>query len=214
MAFFHILPNAKIRFEVGIARLNSAGHQMEQRFFPSSQAQITVGYPFDLGKRVAIHPSLAVGWDNYSFAQDVYLKHNGTQTTLLNIDDREGLRGADVLSSRLQNTYLGGQLEFAFLPFQSPAAAYFFVSAGGYLHYLFSSDQRLRYELEGAQYIRKEEASFNVEPLQYGAVFRVGWGSFSIYYQMGLNRLFDETNGPEPGRDATTYRIGIGLGSY
>ena len=166
---------------------------------------------------MSIHPSLAVGWDNYSFAQDVYLKYDGTKTTLLNIDrpeEHEDLRKADILSSRFQNTYLGGQLEFAFLPLQNPAAASFFVSAGGYLHYLLSSDQRLRYELEGARYSRKEESSFNVEPLQYGAVFRVGWDSFSVYYQMGLSRLFNETNGPEPGRDATTYRIGIGIGSY
>ena len=44
--FFHIVLNANIRFEIGIARLNGAGQEMEQRFFPSSQAQITVGHPF------------------------------------------------------------------------------------------------------------------------------------------------------------------------
>ena len=210
-----------LRFDIGFTQLNQASEQMDLKFFPSTHMQFVLSYPFSFFKKgMEFSPGVAIGWNRYSFKKNVGLSHTHPRTDLVEIKDLN-IAGGTLGSSTFRNFYIGLPVDLVFypsryLPIESQILNHrypsFFLSLGGYVYYIPSSGQRMSYELQGKSYFSRVRAPFAIQPLQYGLSFRLGWKVASLYYNLGLNPLFHEKNGPLRERDATTQRIGLSLG--
>ena len=224
MDFLKSVGEMPLRFDIGFTQLKQASEQMELKFLPSTHMQFALSHPFSFfKKRMEFSPGVAIGWNRYSFKKNVRLSHTHPRTDLVEIKDLNidggTIDGGTLGSSTFRNFYMGLPVDLIFYPNRYlPTGRIFnyrlpslFVSVGGYVYYIASSRQRMSYELEGKSHSSRARAPFAIQPLQYGLSFRLGWKGTSLYYNLGLNPLFHEKNGPLRERNATTQRIGLSI---
>jgi len=73
----------------------------------------------------------------------------------------------------------------------------FHLAAGGTVTYIVNARTKQKYEEDGETFKKKDKNDFNVNPFQFAATARVGYGDFTLYATYNLTPLFENNKGPE-----------------
>ncbi len=186
------------------------------RLLGSRSLNLTYYYDFYMGQSpISIHSGLGVGLDRYKFDSLV------TMTTTLDADlnksvNLEGLGEvfSDIRSvdkSMFVTNYIDIPLEVRYTVLPRQRHKSFWVSAGGKVGVLFQSHTKVKYEDIAKDDISiKNRENFELEPIRYAFIARMGVGSFSAYYIQRLNPLFKGDHTPL-GIDATNFTVGLSI---
>ena len=86
----------------------------------------------------------------------------------------------------------------------------FYLAAGGTVTYILNSRTKQKYKEDGKNFKKKDKNDFNVNPFQFAATARVGYGDFTLYATYNLTPLFEKDKGPE----VIPFTIGLSLLSF
>ena len=158
-------------------------------------------------KKVHLKVGSSIGWDWYRFkGEGFFLSHAASQTRIS--ADFPTSVGKDITNSYFGHFYFGLPLEFAIYPSKKQNKGIFF-TLGGYLRYLLATERSIDYRIGEKSYTSRLVAPYAIQPWQYGATFRIGWGPvFELSYQWQFSSLFSTINGPDRGA-IRTHRLGI-----
>ena len=90
------------------------------------------------------------------------------------------------------------------------AAHSFHLAAGGMVNWRIGSKTKQKYKEDGDNFKKKDRNDFNINPFQFAAVARIGYGDFTLYASYNLTPLFDKNKGPE----VYPFTVGLSLVSF
>ena len=126
-------------------------------------------------------------YNNYRFTENVVLNEN-SDPLQANIDSvRNYSKNKLVAKYATFPLYLN----FESKPFKKKQS--FKLAIGGEFSYLMNSYQKLKEDRNKD----KNYDDFNLEPVRYSAVARIGYGGFNLFVNYGLTELFKENKGPK-----------------
>jgi hypothetical protein len=86
----------------------------------------------------------------------------------------------------------------------------FHLAVGGIVGYRIGSKTKQKYKQDGDREKKKDRGDFNINPFQFAATARVGYGDFTLYASYNLTPLFDKNKGPE----IYPFTVGLSLVSF
>lgn len=72
----------------------------------------------------------------------------------------------------------------------------FHIGGGGFIGYRLGSHTKIKYQREGNTYKDKERGNYNLEDMQYGINFLIGYKWINLFAKYNLNDLFKANRGP------------------
>ncbi len=83
----------------------------------------------------------------------------------------------------------------------------FTIGGGGFIGYRLGSHTKIKYQSEGNTYKDKERGTYNLEDMQYGVNFVLGYKWLSLFGKYNLNDLFKDNRGPNMNVVSFGFRI-------
>lgn len=81
------------------------------------------------------------------------------------------------------------------------------IGGGGFVGYRLGSHTKIKYQLEGNTYKDKERGNYNLEDVQYGVSFSVGYRWLNLFAKYNMNDLFKNNRGPAMNVVSFGFRI-------
>ena len=83
----------------------------------------------------------------------------------------------------------------------------FKIGGGGFIGYRVGSHTKIKYQREGNTYKDKERGNYNLEEMQYGVNFVIGYKCINLFAKYNMNDLFKEARGPKMNVVSFGFRI-------
>ncbi|MDQ4141853.1 MAG: outer membrane beta-barrel protein [Bacteroidota bacterium] len=83
----------------------------------------------------------------------------------------------------------------------------FKIGGGGFVGYRLGSHTKIKYQREGNTYKDKERGNYNLEDMQYGVNFLIGYKWINLFAKYNLNDLFKDNRGPNMNVVSFGFRI-------
>lgn len=147
-----------------------------------------------------LRSGLDFAFNNYMFDNNYVLiesEAGGTSYTEFKKDSR-GLDKTKLATSSVNLPLM------AIVDFKKPD---FRFGVGGFIGYRLGSHTKIKYNQEGDEKKDKDQGNFNLEDLQYGAKFTIGYRGLDLFANYNLNELFKDGRGP----NANVLSFGITL---
>ena len=175
--------------DFGVSSLLNAPDPMNLQIWGSWSINLSYLGNVNLGTNVKFLPGLSIAVDNYMFKDEVNLFRG---KNVLGEDRVQfyNLEQDEVRKSKFSVTYLDIPLEFHYIPNPTEKGVRF--ALGGKFGIPLSAATKIRYQNDGANFIEKTKNNFFVSPVRYGALARIGYGSFYLFGYYGFNSLFQK----------------------
>ncbi len=175
--------------DFGVSSLLNAPDPMDLKIWGSWSVNLSYMGNVNLSTNVKFLPGVSLAVDNYMFKDDVNLFRGD------NIVGQDKIQFYDierdeVRKSKFSVTYIDIPLEFHYIPNPTKKGVRF--ALGGKFGIPVSAATKVRYRDDGANFIEKTKNDFFVSKVRYGALARIGYGSFYLFGYYGLNSLFQE----------------------
>jgi len=89
----------------------------------------------------------------------------------------------------------------------------FKVSLGFKFGVLYDSFTKIKYRQDSETKKLKDKQNYNLNPIRYGVLFRIGAGSFSAFANYTLSPLFKDGEGPD-GAKINNFTVGLTLAAF
>ena len=175
--------------DFGVSSLINAPDPMNLRVWGSWSFNLSYMVNVDLGTNVKFLPGLSLAVDNYMFKDNVSLFRGKNVLGEEKIQSYE-LQQDEVKKSKFSVAYLDIPLEFHYIPNPTKKGVRF--ALGGKFGIPVSGATKVRYKDDGSNFIDKTKNNFFVSKVRYGALARVGYGSFYLFGYYGFNSLFQK----------------------
>ena len=187
-------------------------------FFGSSTVNIYYFYDMRIGKsKFSIHPGVGFGLERYKFNNFKTLGYNAAQDTVFMVDSQF----SNLRKSKLITNYLDIPLELRFSTRPDDPNRSFKISLGFKVGVLFDSYTKQKYSDDGEKKKVKDKQNYNLNPIRYGAYFRIGGGNLSVFAYYNLSPLFKNGGfGQKQGTDPSTpetinnFMVGVSLATF
>ncbi len=83
----------------------------------------------------------------------------------------------------------------------------FKIGGGGFVGYRLGSHTKIKYQREGNTYKDKERGNYNLEEMQYGLNFIIGYKWINLFAKYNMNDLFKDNRGPKMNVVSFGFRI-------
>ena len=164
--------------DFGVSSLINAPEPMNLRVLGSWSFNLSYMGNVDLGTNVKFLPGLSLSVDNYMFKDDVSLFRGKNVLGEEKIQFYE-LEQDEIKKSKFSVTYIDVPLEFHYIP--NPTKKGLRFALGGKFGIPISAATKVRYKDDGANFIDKTKNNFFVSKVRYGALARIGYGSFYLF---------------------------------
>ncbi len=185
--------------------------------FGSRTLNLYYYYDYQIGNsNFSVHPGIGFGLERYKFNNDKTLGYiAGTDNdTLKMVPVSDVLPTASSLKkTALITNYIDIPLEVRFSSNPDDPGRSFKVSLGFKFGVLYDSFTKIKYREDGETKKLKDNQNYNLNPIRYGVLFRVGAGSFSAYANYTLSPLFKDGKGPD-GAEINNFTVGLTLAAF
>ncbi len=164
-----------------------------------------------IGKsKFTFHPGVGFGLDRYGFNNNRTLAYPATGDNV----EMANIPFGGVKKSKLITNYIDVPLELRFNTNPEDPNRSFKVSLGVKFGVLYDSFTKIKYrdDSETKKLINKQ--NYNLNPIRYGAIFRVGAGNISAFGYYNLSPLFKKGKGPSLNEDINNITVGVSLATF
>ncbi|MBL4710272.1 MAG: PorT family protein [Flavobacteriales bacterium] len=154
-------------------------------------------------EKFGLMTGLGIKYNGYSLKNDV-LVVNQSDSTFGVEDPTKNLSKNKFKTTSLQvpfmlETNLGKDAEHSF-----------HLAVGAMVNWRIGSKTKQKYKQDGERFKKKDKNDFNINPFQFAAVARLGYGDFTLYASYSLTPLFEKDKGPE----VYPFTVGLSLVSF
>jgi len=188
-------------------------------FFGSRTLNIYYYYDYQLGNsKFSVHPGFGLGLERYKFSNDRTLGYiagpSSAYDTLRMVPVSDVLPSASsIKKTGLITNYIDVPLEVRYSTNPDDPGRSFKVSLGFKFGVLYDSFTKIKYRENGETKKIKDKQNYNLNPIRYGVLFRIGAGNFSAYANYTLSPLFEKGNGPD-GAEINNFTVGLTLAAF
>ncbi len=175
--------------DFGVSSLLNAPDPMKLKMIGSWSFNLSYMGNIDLGTNVKFLPGISLSVDNYMLKDDVSLFRGKNILGEDKIQFYE-LQQDKIKKSKFSVTYVDVPLELHYIP--NPTKKGFRFALGGKFGIPVSAATKVKYKEEDSNFIDKTKNNFFVSKVRYGALARIGYGSFYLFGYYGLNSLFQK----------------------
>ncbi|MGK7392817.1 MAG: outer membrane beta-barrel protein [Candidatus Cyclobacteriaceae bacterium M2_1C_046] len=179
-------------------------------FWGSKVVNLSYLFEIKLTENIYFMPGIGLSLNKFKFDNDVTLatSFNNPDTVLVvgiseYIDER-----IEIEKTKLAVNYVEVPLELRYYSNPLDKTSSFNFGIGGKFGFMYSAHTKVNYKFDDNLNKIKEKKDFNLSRWSYGALARIGYGSFGLYGYYSLNQLFEEGNGPA-GTDVQTFSVGL-----
>ena len=172
-------------------------------------------FPFRMGaSRFSFNVGGGIGSDKYTFNSPVTLVDISGITgvdSLINISYFDNISGYK--KTQLVSNYFDIPLEFRVHSRKNDHKRSWFLAVGGKVGFRMASKTKVVYQEFGSKKKYKDLYNYNLSPVRFGAIARLGVGPFSFWGYYSFNSFF--TNDKITGIDnPTTFTLGMSLSTF
>lgn len=183
-------------------------------FFGSRTLNIYYYYDHRLGNsNFSVHPGIGLGLERYKFNNDKTLGYNTGDSVVMIPVSGVLPTASSIKKTGLITNYVDVPVEFRFSSNPSDPGRSFNLSLGFKFGVLYDSFTKIKYREDGETKKIKDKQNYNLNPIRYGALFRVGVGPFSAYANYTLSPLFKDGKGPN-GAEINNFTVGLTLAAF
>ncbi|ACE06145.1 hypothetical protein Aasi_0765 [Candidatus Amoebophilus asiaticus 5a2] len=199
--------------DFGIANFIRVPEHMDLTFWGSRTLDGSLYYNIPIGKsHFMVSCGLGIANTDYTF------KSTYTMTRTNDTDRKTKMEAItkviDIKSSKdiknsmfsIYNAKLA--LEFRFNSNKEEPQEGFFIAIGGDIGFQFSPSTKISYEEDKENKVHIIKERFNFNKVHYGALARIGWHRFGLFYHQTLSPVFNPNKGPEVER-ILPFSVGI-----
>lgn len=197
--------------DFGVSSLLNKPDPMNLRAWGSWSVNLSYLGDVDLGANVKLLSGVSLAIDNYMFKDNVNLFRGKNVLGEEKIQFYE-LNQEQIKKSKFSVTYIDVPLEFHYIP--TPTKKGLRIALGGKFGIPVSAATKIRYKDNGANFIDKTKNNFFVSQVRYGALARIGYGSFYLFGYYGLNSLFQKDKLDCDCNGGTPITIGVTLFAF
>lgn len=188
--------------------------------FGSTTFNIYYYYDYRIGNsNFSLHPGIGFGLERYSFNNDKTLGYKAGPSidTLKMIPLTSVIPTASSFKkSQLITNYIDIPFEVRFSSNGDDPGRSFKVSLGFKFGVLYESFSKIKYREDSETKKLQDKQNFNLNPIRYGPLLRIGFGSFSAYANYTLSPLFKDGEGPDgaKGSKINNFTVGLTLAAF
>ena len=198
----------EIMIDFGFNLATDNSQYMPYNWFRSKSFGAYFVKPIDVGKKLSFRPGIGVSLEKFGHASNPYvMTHLKGKST----PDSLGFQkvAGSIKKNQLAVNYIDIPLEFRYYFTGNNKDGGLFLAVGGSFAWLFESHTKIQYtDTFGLEKQVKDRTDFRQTKLRMGALGRLGYKSFSLFYKMYFTNMF-LANGPEGARDMKYFTIGI-----
>ena len=204
--------------DFGFNRALSAPVDFDLYFWGSRTVNVYYQYDYRLFKSpFSIVPGIGFALERYRFKDNYavgYTNDTHNQVTMLPPGD---LPTPNIKKSMLVTNYLEVPLELRYTLNPEDPSRSLKLSVGGRIGWMFDSFNKIKYSEDGETKKLKDKQDYNLNPIRYGLVGRLGFGGFSIFCNYNLSPLFRKGEGIQTdgvSNDFKTLTFGISVSNF
>jgi hypothetical protein len=188
--------------------------------FGSRTLNIYYYYDYRLGSsKFSVHPGIGFGLERYKFNNDKtldYVPGPNFDTLKMVLVSTVLPNASSLKKSGLITNYIDIPLELRFNSNPDDLGRSFKMSLGFKFGVLYDSFTKVKYREDGETKKLKDKQNFNLNPIRYGVLFRIGAGSFSAYANYTISPLFKDGKGPDGplGSKINNFTVGLTLAAF
>lgn len=188
--------------------------------FGSRTLNIYYYYDYRIGNsKFSLHPGIGFGLERYKFNNDKTLGYkSGPSIDTLKMIPLETVlpNASSFKKTHLMTNYIDIPLEVRFSTNPDDPGRSLKVSLGFKFGVLYESFTKIKYREDGETKKLENKQNFNLNPIRYGPLFRVGFGPFSAYANYTLSPLFKDGEGPDgaKGSKINNFTVGLTLAAF
>lgn len=183
-------------------------------FFGSRTLNIYYYYDYQLGNsNFSVHPGIGLGLERYKFNNDKTLGYDAEDSLHMVLVSDILPTASSIKKTGFITNYIDIPLEVRFSSNPSDPGRSFKMSLGFKFGVLYDSFTKIKYREDGETKKLKDKQNFNLNPIRYGALIRVGFGPFSAYANYTLSPLFKDGKGPG-GAEINNFTVGLTLAAF
>ena len=148
-----------------------------------------------------LRTGIEVAFNNYMFVKNHRIQDLNNVTVFYN-DETRSLEKSKLTASSV-NLPLVVELNFK----DRNGKESFTIGGGGFIGYRLGSHTKIKFQSEGNTYKDKERGTYNLEDMQYGVNFVLGYKWLSLFGKYNLNDLFKDNRGPNMNVVSFGFRI-------
>ncbi len=118
-----------------------------------------------------------------------------------------------IKSSKLAVNYLQIPVEIRFRTNKTYPKNSFMISVGGEVGFMINGHTKYKYTQAGNTQTVKLRDQFDLTPIRYGFIGRLGFGNFNFFYYQSLNTLFEKGKLPAA-NESQPMQVGISLSLF
>lgn len=196
-----------LMFDFGLSFLLNQPGEMTQNHLRSRGINIYYLYEIRIGEtNMTFNPGLGLGFERFTFIRNYTLTSDitgdGEEVNFIPAQDLYETN-VNIRRSRLINSYVDVPVEFRWHSGSDFNRA-FKIAVGGVFGVLIDSKTKIQYEANDTNKVTKQKEPFNLNPIRYGVIARIGIAGFNLWGYYNLSPLFRQGMGPE-GTDNTNY---------
>lgn len=194
---------ADLVVEFGFNVLNNRPEDMSTGFFGSRTLNIYYQYPisvFGANSGFTLDPGFGIGTDKLAFNDEMNLFNDPSKgpesSDFLELID---VFGDDISVDKnvFSLNYFEVPLDLTYHVNRNNYTKGFRVSVGGKVGFLYNAHSKIKYtDEDGLTRKIKDSQNYGLEKLRYGLTLKAGSPGFYAWSYFGLNRLFQEGQGP------------------
>jgi hypothetical protein len=184
--------------------------------FGSRTLNLYYYYDIQIGKSdFSIHPGFGLGLERYKFNNNKTLGYTGPNEDILQMVLVSTIlpNASSLKRTGLITNYIDVPLEVRFSGNPDDPGHTFKVSLGFKFGVLYDSFTKIKYREDSETKKLKDKQNFNLNPIRYGALFRIGFGSFSAFANYTISPLFKNGEGPDKAV-INNFTVGLTLAAF
>jgi len=187
--------------------LNQPPKGFKRGFWGSRAINLSYYYPFRFGaSKFSFIPGIGISMERFKWANNYVLKDTTDNEEVYDLVPNTYYPG--LRKSQLITNYLEIPLEFRFDANPSDPSRTFWVSLGGRIGVMASSQTKVKYKEAGEIHKIKDRDQFGLNQIRYAATLRWGVGGFGWFVNYNLTPMFEKAKGPQKA-DLSVLTAGI-----
>jgi hypothetical protein len=204
-----------IVFEYGLNYLINPTHEMRTDPWKSATYNVYFTYPVKIGdSRFAVIPGIGIGTEKFGFEDNVTLYDSLGYTLMFDVFDvPQFATASEVKQTQFIANYVDFPLEFRVHTRKDDHKRSFFLSLGGKIGVNIGAKTKIKYTEYGNHKTSKDKYHYNINSFRYGALGRIGYGPFSVWFYYSGTELFrgnKSLNMENPGM----WSFGVSLATF
>jgi len=195
-------PNIPGTFAIDLGfNLPTEKENFNTSMFGSRNIDLYYYYDIQIGaSSFSIHPGIGVGLERYKFNNDRTLGYIAGPSSAFDTLRMVPSPFSSLKKSQLITNYVDIPFEVRFSANPNDPNRSFKVSAGFKFGVLYDSFTKQKYRENSETKKLKDKQNYNLNPIRYGVLLRIGAGNFSAYGYYGISSLFKDGKGPNDGK--------------